>query len=141
MTKAVESCSKKHKIREFFKSTPAIVISISAACAILWGIFIFAVEESPLGDRVQAVEKAQTADEAALRTLEEEVKTNESEEIERHNQILSELYTVQILGMIDRDKTGADKQQIILMKQKFDDVGGKNTYLSYELEKYLQRIK
>lgn len=126
----------------WIKTTPAIIISLAAASTVLWGMFTYALTISPLGERVSAVENKQTDYEKQLGTINATVIDNAAKDTSRHNETMVELYTVQLLGTIDRSMGNANaRQQILTLHQKIESAGGDNEYIEYELSRYLKSLE
>lgn len=136
----------KHDVKERFKSwlktTPALVISIAAASTVIWGVFTYAVRISPIGEQVTAMAAEQKDYDGRLNEITTKVSDNAAEDVKRHNETMSELYTVQILGMIDRSMGNPNaRQQILTLHQKIENAGGNNDYIEYEVTRYIKSLE
>lgn len=138
--------SVKHDVKERFKqwlkTTPALVISLAAASTVIWGVFTYAVRISPIGEQVMAQAAAQEKYDDRLNDITKTVSDNAAADVKRHNETMAELYTVQILGMIDRSMGNPNaRQQILVLHQKIEGVGGNNDYIEYEVSRYIKSLE
>lgn len=143
---AIKDDNKKHvfkdRLHAFFKTTPALITSIAAATVIFWGMFSYAIEASPLGERVQSVVAKQDQQEQRLNDITNTVNNNSTADEARHNQTMAELWTVQLLGMIDRGLGNPQyRQQVLVLHQKIENAGGNNDYIEYEVNRYLKSVE
>lgn len=138
--------NKKHGFMQWFaswiKTTPAIIISVAAAATVLWGMFTYAIRISPLGEQVSAMSTTQQEFDRRLNEVSGTVTKNAEDANARQNEILKELYIVQILGMIDRNMgNSAARQQILTLYQKIEDLNVDNKYVEYEVKAYIDSLK
>lgn len=134
--------SVKERFKDWLKTTPALVISIAAASTVIWGVFTYAVRISPIGEQVTAMAAEQRGYDSRLNDITNKVSENATEDVKRHNETMAELYTVQILGMIDRSMGNPNaRQQILVLHQKIEQAGGNNDYIEYEVDKYIESLE
>lgn len=134
--------SVKERFKDWLKTTPALVISIAAASTVIWGVFTYAVRISPVGEQVSAMAQEQKGYDNRLNEITTQVTDNAAADIKRHNETMAELYTVQILGMIDRSMGNPNaRQQILVLHQKIEQTGGNNDYIEYEVDKYIKSLE
>lgn len=134
--------SVKERFKDWLKTTPALVISIAAASTVIWGVFTYAVRISPIGEQVTAMAAEQKGYDERLNEITTTVTDNAAADLKRHNETMAELYTVQILGMIDRSMGNPNaRQQILVLHQKIEQAGGNNDYIEYEVDKYIKSLE
>lgn len=132
----------KERFKDWLKTTPALVISIAAASTVIWGVFTYAVRISPIGEQVTAMAAEQKGYDERLNEITTTVTDNAAADLKRHNETMAELYTVQILGMIDRSMGNPNaRQQILVLHQKIEQAGGNNDYIEYEVDKYIKSLE
>lgn len=134
--------SFKEKVKAWLKTTPAIILSVSAAATVFWSIFAYAVKVTPLGEQVIALASDYSKHEQNINELNETVKKNGEADIVRHNEIMAEIYIVQLMGMINRSMGNPHaKERILVIHEKLKNLNRTNEYIEYELGLYLESIK